>query len=357
MHVILLAGGRGTRLHPLTQDLPKPMVPVVNRPWLHHLLEIVGRLPIVDIRCAVHYRWEAIRNIKWSSIRGNVPVELVVEREALGTGGAIRNAANGVTMTFMVLNADIVPGMDLCELLERHRKIGADCTIALTQVEDPSAYGVVELSPDGRILRFVEKPAPGTAPSNLINAGVYVMEPYILDSIPQGRPTSVEREIFPQLIEQGARIYSYISPAYWNDIGTPKGYLSTHWDILQDRMPIRFPDGLSRHNGKEDIRVGRRVRIDSGARLIGPVLLGDGCVIRSGAVVGPNAVLGPDVKIGNRSIVQNSVIWAGAQIGDNSMVEECIIGYNTIVEDRSTARAELIPSRGLWRDTARPAIV
>ncbi|HHY46193.1 MAG TPA: NDP-sugar synthase [Firmicutes bacterium] len=354
MDVILLAGGKGTRLHPLTQDIPKPMVPVVNRPWLHHLAEVIEALPVSGIRCAVHYRWEAIRDMYRSWFKGHIPVKLVLEREALGTGGAIRNAAAGIADTFMVLNADVVPGMDLRDLIRFHKENKADCTIALTRVEDPSAYGVVELSSESRIMRFVEKPAPDEAPSNLINAGVYVMEPNVLDYIPGDRPVSVEREIFPELIRRGLRVYGFTSGFYWNDIGTRNGYLTTHWDILDGRMPVRLPDAQYLHDPGENIRICHKAHVEPGVRLIGPVFIGEGCTIRSGATIGPRVVLGPHVRVGRGSIIRDSVIWAGAQIGSNAFMEECIVGFNTVIEDSRKAKAELIRGRCAWESATRP---
>ncbi|NPV80270.1 MAG: NDP-sugar synthase [Firmicutes bacterium] len=351
MNIILLAGGKGTRLHPLTQDIPKPMVPVVNRPWLHHLVEIVSVLSASNIRCAVHYRWEIIRDVLLSRVKGGVPIELVLEREALGTGGAIKNAAQGIDETFLVLNADIVPGIDLRDLLRFHRDSGAVCTIALTRVEDPSAYGAVELSKQAQVLRFIEKPAPGKTSSNLVNAGIYIMEPKVLDYIPAGRAVSIEREVFPKLISDGLKVCGFASDAYWNDIGTRSGYLRTHWDILNGRMALRFPDSSYMRDPGQNIWVAHGVHVEPGARLVGPIFIGEGCMIRSGATVGPRAVLGPHVKVNTGAVIRDSVIWSGAHIGANSLIEECVVGFNTIIEDSRTARAELIRSHKLWENS------
>jgi len=328
---VFLAGGQGTRLHPLTETLPKPMVPVANQPWLDRLAASCRAQGVTRILCTACHRWEVIRDHFHG--RGlDEWISLILEAEPLGTGGAIRNAALGLKEPFLVFNADVVSSADLAALYRFHLEKGAAVTIALTPVSDPSPYGVVDLAPDGRIRRFVEKPRREEAPSNYINAGIYVFDPRVLDMIPAGRAVSVERETFPGLIEAGFPVYGFPVVGYWNDLGTPAGYLQVHRDILQGRAAIPLP-GRRQGGGW----VGEDVVIERGARLVPPFVLGDGCRVEKGAQVGPWAVLGPRVRVGERARLQDTVVWADAIVGDGVSLERAVVGYGAVVEDERAA--------------------
>ncbi|MBX6378082.1 MAG: NDP-sugar synthase, partial [Clostridia bacterium] len=305
MQAYILAGGLGTRLYPLTQDLPKPLVPVANRPWLDTLLRRLATAGVRDVVIGLHHRREVFPAIIGDGARYGLRLQYVVEERPLGTGGAIRLAASYLQTTFVVFNADVVVDFSLETLLRHHRERGALASIALAEVEDTSAYGVVVTGSDGRIRRFVEKPRPGQVASRLINAGVYVFEPEVLSRIPAGRPVSLEREVFPELVESGASLYGFPFIGYWLDMGTPERYLQLHRDILRGtcRLPVegeRLPGGVWR---------GRDVRVEPGARLVGPALLGDAAVVEAGATVGPNVVLGRGCRVGAGAVVRECVLW------------------------------------------------
>ncbi|MCL6637153.1 MAG: NDP-sugar synthase, partial [Alicyclobacillus sp.] len=269
MKALLLAGGLGTRLRPLTQTTPKPLVPVVNRPWLEHLLLHLKSQGIQHFVLAVKHEAQQIRAYFQDGRALGVSIQYSEEPDLLGTAGAIRHAAEHTDLgeRFVVLNADIVHLVPLLPLLEAHRNAGALVTIGLTEVDDPSAYGVVEQTVTGRIVRFVEKPPRHAAPSKRINAGIYVMEQAVLRSIPVGREVSVERETFPELIRRGGLVQGCLLPGYWMDMGTPERYLQVHADALSGRLPLQIP-GFQHSPG---IWTGKDVYISKSVTLVPPV--------------------------------------------------------------------------------------
>jgi len=284
------------------------MVPVLGRPLLHYTLERLASQGITDVILTLSYRpHDIIAHFGDGSSLG-VRLTYVLEEEPLGSGGAIRNVASALDGTFLALNGDIFTDLDLGALLAYHRRKGALVTIALTQVENPSAYGVVEMAEDGRLRRFVEKPPPGEAPSRLINAGTWVFEPQALEFLPQG-PSMVEYDLFPRLLREGLPLFGFPSDAYWVDVGTPQRYLKLHQDLLAGCPP----------------QVGPGAVVEPTARLEGPVLLGPGCVVGSGArIIGP-ACLGEGCLIGPGAIIEASVLWEGVQVGPGARLRGCVL--------------------------------
>ncbi|NPV53389.1 MAG: NDP-sugar synthase [Firmicutes bacterium] len=365
MKALLLAGGLGTRLHPLTYNLPKPMVPVANRPWLEHLLGLLKRHNISEVICSLCYRPEIIMNYFGDGSAFGIRMQYVVEKTPLGTGGAIRFAEHLLDDTFLVFNADIVTDLDLTSVVNFHKQNKARVTIALTWVDDPTAYGAVEMDRNGRILKFIEKPSKDQITTNFVNAGVYVFEPDILERIPRGRPVSLEREVYPSLLDEGVPVYGYGSRFYWMDLGTHKRYLALHADIFQGKLNLEIqgkrnnagtatgiatandnPGGgaISLGDQRDQVIIGREAHVHPTSRIHGPVIIGDRCVVNAGAVVGPMTVLGPGVVVGEGTHVRNSVIWAGTRIGSRAHLDRVIVGENYTVEDgrelRSMAIAE-----------------
>jgi mannose-1-phosphate guanylyltransferase len=279
---IILVGGEGTRLRPLTHHTPKSMLPVANRPFLEHQIEHLRRHGVERIRLACGYRPDAIREHFGDRLA------YAVEPEPLGTGGAIAFAARGLTETFVVANGDVLTDLDLTALVGFHRERGARMTIALHPVSDPSRYGVVVTAPDGAVEAFVEKPAPGTVDSVTINAGTYVVEPGVLDLVPPGRPVSVEYDVFPLLV--GAGLYAQSFDGRWRDIGTPSSYLAANLE----QMP---PGGL----------------IDPTARI-------DPRAVVTGSVVGPGC------RVGAGAHVSASVLLAGAVVAEGRTVDNQVVG-------------------------------
>ena len=265
MIAVVLVGGEGTRLRPLTYTIPKPMLPIANRPFLEHQVAHLRAHGIDRIVLACGYRPDAIR------AHFGAELEYVVEPEPLGTGGAIAYAARALTETFVVANGDVLTDLDLSALVRFHRDREARMTLALHPVDDPSRYGVVVTAADGAVTAFVEKPAPGTAAASTINAGTYVVEPDVLGLIPAGRAVSVEYDVFPLLV--GGGLYAQSSAGYWRDIGTPESYLAANLE----RMP---PGGL----------VDASARVDPDATVTGSVV-GPGCRVEAGATVSGSVLL------------------------------------------------------------------
>ncbi len=284
MIAVVLVGGEGTRLRPLTYATPKPMLPIANRPFLEHQIAHLRAHGIDRVVLACGYRPDAIRDHFGDEL------EYVVEPEPLGTGGAIAHAARELSETFVVANGDVLTDLDLSALVRFHRDREARMSLALHPVEDPSRYGVVVTAADGAVTAFVEKPAPGTAPAVTINAGTYVVEPGVLDLIPAGRPVSVEYEVFPLLV--GAGLHAQSSDGYWRDIGTPESYLAANLE----RMPAGgLVDPSAQVDPAADVTgsvVGPGCRVEAGARVSGSVLL-QGAVVTAGRTV-ENRVMGSD---------------------------------------------------------------
>ncbi len=281
MIAVILVGGEGTRLRPLTYDTPKPMLPIANRPFLEHQIAHLRRHGVDRIRLACGYRPDAIQAHFGDAL------EYVVEPEPLGTGGAIAHAARGLGETFVVANGDVLTDLDLTALVGFHRERGARMTLALHPVADPSRYGVVVTAADGAVEAFVEKPAPGTVASSTINAGTYVVEPGVLELIPVGQKVSVEYDVFPRLV--GAGLYAQSSAGYWRDIGTPASYLGANLEA----MPA---GGL----------VDPTAHIDPRAVVTGSVI-GPGCRVEAGAHVSASVLLAGAVVAEGRT-VDNQVV-------------------------------------------------
>lgn len=325
VRAILLAGGLGTRLHPLTEELPKPMVPVLGRPWLDRLVESLAAHGITEITLGLRHGKEVVMD-HFREPPPGVDIRFAVEPQPLGTGGAIRYAARqDKAETFLILNADIVQTFDLSSFLQFHRERNAQVTIGLIEVEDPSAYGAVELESDGKIRRFIEKPRPGETQSRLVNAGIYAFDPGILSFIPEGREVSVERETFPALLEAGVRVYGCSCRGYWKDIGTRDRYLELHRDILDGRCPVPVPGQAQ----GPDIWKGEGVVVSGSAHLVPPVFLGPGTVVEEGARVGPWVVTGAGCRIGRGARVSEAVLWDGAAVGAGVTIRRSVLGFAT----------------------------
>jgi mannose-1-phosphate guanylyltransferase len=325
VRAILLAGGLGTRLHPLTEELPKPMVPVLGRPWLDRLVEWLAAHGITEITLSLRHGKEVVMD-HFREPPSGVEIRFAVEPQPLGTGGAIRYAAGqDPAETLLILNADIVQTFDLSSFLQFHRERNAQVTIGLIEVEDPSAYGAVELDGDGMIRKFIEKPRPGETESRWVNAGIYAFDPGVLSYIPEGREVSVERETFPALLAAGVRVYGCPCRGYWKDIGTRDRYLALHRDILDGRCPIPVPG----HAQGPAIWKAEGVVVADSAHLVPPVFLGPGTVVEEGARVGPWVVTGAGCRIGKGARVSEAVLWDRSTIGTGVVIRRSVLGYAT----------------------------
>jgi NDP-sugar pyrophosphorylase family protein len=323
LQAVILAGGLGTRLRPLTLSRPKPVVPLLNVPFLCYQLALLGAHGVRDVILSVSHRPEVIRATMAREDLGDVRLREVVEAEPLGTAGGVRNAADLLDGRVVVLNGDVLTDLDLSAMFAAHEARGAAATIYLTPVENPTAYGLVELEPDGRVRRFLEKPGWEEVTTNTINAGVYVLERELLDLIPPGQPHSIEREFFPLLLERGVPFYGYVSEGYWLDIGTPAKYLEAQQDLLGRRLRAHVePAGRDAARGWID----PTALVAPSARIRGPVAIGPGCRVEGEATVGPGVVLGAGGRIGAGAEVEGTVVWEDVVIGPAARVAGCLIG-------------------------------
>lgn len=324
MNALLLAGGLGTRLRPLTETLPKPMVLVANRPWMEHLILHLKEEGVRHFVIALKHYPDEIRNYFGDGAKWGVSIDYVTEEALLGTTGAIKNAERYLDDRFVVFNADIVHQIELKPLLDYHESHGGIVTIGLTEVEDPTQYGVVEQDAEGRILRFVEKPRWNEAPSKLINAGIYVMDRSVLHYIPGDREVSIERETFPLLIERQTGLFGKAVAGYWMDMGTKDRYRQVHWDALKRECRIPIP-GKSRGKG---IWAGDGCKIGNGVLLVPPVVIGDRVKIGERSIIGPNAVIGNDCEIGSHVRCSETIMWDRCRVKEGTQLNNCIFGYD-----------------------------
>lgn len=327
MQAVILAGGKGTRLRPLTVYTPKPIVPVANRPFLQYQIDILRKANVLDITLSLSYQPDKIEMLLGDGSDLGVNLKCITEPNPLGTAGAYRYAADQIRETTVVFNGDVLTDIDIAKLIEQHRSRGATATIVLTPVDDPSRYGLVETAEDGQILRFIEKPKPEELASlgiNTINAGIYILEPEVLDMIEYEVNTSFEYDVFPKLLAEKKPFYSYIMDGeYWRDIGTPESYLEAHHDIMSGKVA-----GLEHMIA--DYVSATAASIDSVS------IIGEDCHIKPNARI-INSVLGKNVVVEEKAVIENSVIWshtrvaAGAEIDGAIIGKSCHVGRNAVV--------------------------
>jgi mannose-1-phosphate guanylyltransferase len=317
VQAVILVGGEGTRLRPLTSTVPKPIVPLVDRPFLVYMLEWLKTHGIEDIVLAMGYLPTAVRNVLGDGEAYGVRLRYVEEPDPRGTAGALKFAEELLEERFLMLNGDVLTDLDLTAQIAQHERTGATATLALVPVDDPSAYGLVRLDEDGAVREFVEKPSADQIDTNLISAGAYVLERSILDLVPPDRNVSIEREIWPQLIGDG--LYAYAHQAYWLDIGTPDRYLQGTFDIIEGNVQTAVRDDLG------DSYRSVEPSAEIGGRVVPPAVVERQCHVADGAHVGPLAVLGQGASIGAGAVVERAVVLQGAQIGEGCVVRDAIV--------------------------------
>ncbi len=330
----MLVGGEGTRLRPLTLTAPKQMLPIVEVPMIERVLSHLGAHGVDEAVLSLGYRPDPFLSLFPGDRAGDVKLIYAVEPEPLGTAGAIRFAAEaaGIDETFIAVNGDVLTDLDVTALVDLHRKWSAEGTIALTRVPDPSAFGLVPTGPDGRVLAFVEKPLPGEAPATAtgaINAGTYVLEPSVVDRMPNDRFCLIEREIFPPMAEAGT-LYAAVSEAYWTDTGTPALYLQAQLDLLDGLRP---PPPAPRAHLRDGVTSGPVWVVDDAVidgRVLGPSLIGAAAYIHAGATV-EHAVIGSGARVAKGAEVRDSVLLPGAVVHANAVVDGSIVGEAAVV--------------------------
>jgi len=325
MKAILLAGGKGTRLRPLTIHTPKPIVPIFNRPFLHYQLDLLKQVPEIDeVILSLNYQPRRIEEVFGDGSGLGIKIRYVVEPAPLGTAGAVKYAGDNLTESVVVFNGDVLTQIDLAAVIALHRERQARATIVLTPVENPSAYGLVETDTDGNITRFLEKPKPDEITTNHINAGIYVLEPDTFDRIPSAVAWSIERSFFPSLIERRETFVAYVYDGYWIDIGTPDKYRQVHRDIMDGRYVAAPFDRLP----PPRTAIASDARIEDGATVTGPCFIDEGVFIRSGARVGPYSVIGRQTQIEEDAVVENTIVWPNCRISRDAEIRNAILGRN-----------------------------
>jgi mannose-1-phosphate guanylyltransferase len=339
VQAVILVGGEGTRLRPLTSTVPKPVVPLVDRPFISFMLEWLRGHGVDDVVLSCGFLATSVRNVLGDGSGLGIRLRFIEEPEPRGTAGALKFAAPMLEERFVMLNGDVLTDIDLTGQLAQHERTGARGTLALVGVADPTAYGLVRLNEDSSVKEFVEKPSSDQIDTNLISAGAYILEHSVLDLIPPDKNVSIEREVWPALVGNG--LYGFASQSYWLDIGTPERYLQGTFDILEGNVKTalreRMADGF--------------LAVASGAEVIGrvvpPAVVERGCRIAAGAHVGSLVVLGQGVSVGEGSSVERSVVLNGAEIGQGCVLRDCIVAAGCRIGDRAQITGGAVLGEGV----------
>ncbi len=307
---VILAGGEGTRLRPITYTTPKPLLPICNVPFLEHQLALMARHGITDAILLTGYLSDQFQPFADRMAKRGINLTVSREDQPLGTCGAVRSVRDQLDGTTIVFNGDVLTDLDLAAMLADHRRSEAALSIALKPVDDAGPYGLVSLDGDGRVQQFLEKPPPHIARAGgTINAGTYALEPRVLDDVPAGVAWSFERQLFPALVERGEGVYGFVSDAYWLDIGTPERYLQAHWDLIEQRSLWRPDQPVTD----------------------GDVLIAKGAVVEPGATVGPRACLADGVRIAEGATVRGSVLMSDVRVEPGAIVTDAIVGPGAVI--------------------------
>ena len=340
---VILVGGNGTRLRPLTNSTPKPMLPVAGAPFLQHLLARIKAAGMTHVVLGTSFKAEVFEQYFGDGSEMGLEIEYVVEDEPLGTGGGIRNVASKLRYDrAMIFNGDVLGGTDLGAILRTHVEQDAEVTLHLLRVADPRAFGCVPTDESGRVEAFLEKTED--PPTDQINAGSYVFNRDVIESIPQGRAVSVEREVFPELLNRGARVFGHVDQAYWRDLGTPGDFVRGSSDLVRGIAPSPLLEG--RHG---EALVDESAAVSSGALVYGGSVIGRGAEISGGARV-ESSVVFDGVQIEPGATVERCVIAEGARIGARAHLEDCVIGEGAVIG----ARCELESGARVWPGVAIP---
>ena len=342
IRTIMMAGGKGTRLRPLTLVRPKPMIPLVNKPIIEYTVNKLKKSGFNDIIMTLNYMSTNIKNYFKDGSEFGMDIRYSVEKWPLGTGGSVKKAEKYIDDTFMVVSGDVLTDVDFKDVVRYHKEKGAIATMVLTEVEDPTHFGIAVMDKNHKITEYLEKPSPEEAFSNVANTGIYIFEPEIFDFF-DGKDKEVDfsKDIFPEVIRQDAGIYGYVFNGYWNDIGRPETYLAATYDILDQKIEQNFyKTKMAESIGKiGNIWVGENVFIDEKARIEGPVVIGNNCTIEEGCKISRGSVIGDNVSIGKEVNIDGAVLFPNSIIEDNSFLTgciidtKCLIDKNTVVEN------------------------
>jgi len=333
-----MAGGKGTRLLPLTSNIPKPMVPIANKPILVHIIELLKKYGFDDIIITLGHLGQKIADILGDGATLGVKITYSWEERPLGTAGGVKQVEDKLDGSFLVISSDILTDIDLSKMLAFHRKNGSKATIALTQTEIPVAFGIVITEDNGRINRFLEKPSWGEVFSDTINTGIYILEPEVLALFEKNQEFDFSKQLFPILLEKDIPMFGYLADFYWLDIGTPKKYIQANQDVLSKKVKINF----SGKEIQEDVWVGEGNTIDPEAQLWSPAIIGNNCRVEKEAIVDRLSIIGDGVFIGKKANIKRSVVWNNASIRDKAKLENCIIASRVDLGMEAVVQSEAI---------------
>jgi mannose-1-phosphate guanylyltransferase/phosphomannomutase len=322
---VVLAGGEGTRLRPLTSSQPKPMIPIANVPMMEHIVHLLARHGFDDIVVTLAFLADQISNYFGDGSDFGVSIRYSLEERPLGTAGSVGNARALLDEPFLVIAGDALTDVDLRGLYEAHRKQEAFATIALKRVENPTEFGIVITRDDGSIERFLEKPTWGQVFSDTINTNIYVLEPEIFDLIPADESVDFSEDVFPAVLAEGRRIYGHIAEGYWEDVGTLDAYRRAHRDVLEGRVHVTIPG----FEVSEGVWVGEAVDLSPDAVIEGPVVIGDNCRVEAGAHLAEYTVLGDDVVVKSAADITHSIVHDHGYIGDNVRLHGAVVGRSS----------------------------
>jgi mannose-1-phosphate guanylyltransferase len=338
MKAVILVGGQGSRLRPVTFDVPKAMVPLRNRPFMGYMVDFLKRGGLDGVVLSLGYLPDPIQSYFDEVDLDGFSMDYAVEDHPLGTAGGIKNAEPYLDGgTFVVVNGDVLSGLDLAEAVAAHRATDAFATLTLTSVEDPTAYGLVEVDYDMLVHRFLEKPAADEVTTNLVNAGIYVLEPEVLGMIPAGKEVSIEREIFPELQAMG-RLRAHVSSSYWRDIGTPRSYLAASYDVLSGAVGAA--------EGFEYLHVDASTLRNEGVKILPPVSVAAGCVLERRTTIGGRSSLGRGCVVGEGAVVEGSILFDGAEVEPGAVVRGSVIGPKARVGQNAIVRGLAVLGAG-----------
>lgn len=338
MQAVIMAGGVGMRLRPLTANVPKPMVPLFDRPVMEHILNLLAKHGITDVIVTLSHLTGEIAEYFGDGSSLGVKIRYSIETDPYGTAGGVKLVQDMIDGTFVVISGDVVTDFDLTEALYKHRSASAIATIMLSDVDDPTQFGAVQCDPNGKVMRFLEKPKSSDVFGKTVSAGIYVLEPEVLSCIPYNWPFDFGRDLFPRMLNNGEPVYGFPIPGYWCDIGNVNHYRKVHFDALEGKLKIDLP---AAHIG-QGIWIGERVDLHSSVEISAPVFLGPGAIIRRGAILENHTVVGTEALINEGARISHSVIGSRSCVGRNAVVTNCITSGGYSISDSETVNEQLL---------------
>jgi NDP-sugar pyrophosphorylase family protein len=330
---MVMAAGLGTRLRPLTDLISKPMAPIVNKPVMEHIIELLVKYDFGDVVCNLHWFPEAIKDHFGDGSRFGLNISYSFEETLLGTAGGVKNVEDFFECeAFLVMSGDALTDIYLSDVLQFHIQKGGIATLVLTEIDEPSQYGVVLMDKDKKITGFQEKPLAGEEKSNLANSGIYVFNPEIFKYIPEKTFYDFGKNVFPDLLEKDVAYYGYKHSQYWNDVGNLEEYQKGNFDALEGKVKLNIPGNQIR----DGVWVGRNCRIQEEVVIIPPVCIGDNCTIKKGAKLFGPIILGDNTIVDERAVLYRGIKWGSGYIGKDASLIGAIIGYNTKIKDKAS---------------------